>query len=598
MTSELENLVDGAESIGVIGSPSSTSKLLIDILGRAADKRLVGTLSTIKFQQEGKVNYALGQITEVTLINPFVQDPTMRGLIRQRGNVPPITEKQDTHTAEVLISSVFEESDGKIDSSTFSTVPSTGTNVRMITQPIVDLLVKPYSKEISYIGKIFGTDILLPSMFKHFGEVSSGGWGEAVHIGIFGKSGSGKSFLAKMIVASYLKHKAMTILIIDPQGEFSKMKKDQTVVDYVENKLGRKMEFYDLSEIVMLPDMEIFKKILIKSNFLKDLGVRHIDNQQDGADQIERILNHEWGHSIASTIASPVPLDHAHTRAVFEHVWERLLHTRRRNNTDVHVVLERIYTSDTGRNRVLGELQDTENDPTRKDSWFQRWRNLTNLFGRENISAENSLSTILQAVGEKKEGRLLVINLSEASVPENLFWDPDIQKISINQILQEINNVAKMQFLKEGALNAMIVLDEAHEFAPRERYQGEETNLLRDTLTKAVRETRKYNLGWMFISQTLSSLDRRIIEQLRMYFVGYGLAYGIELQGIRELLSGNDSAIHFYQQFKDPKSSFTTPQYSFMALGPSSPMSFSLVPLFFNSLDYPPEFIKVNSKTA
>lgn len=102
----MTNIDSNPEKIGVIGSPSSTGNLTIDILGIAADKRLVGNLSFFNYTQDGKNHYALGQITEIQLRNIWTEDPTMRGLIRQKERVDPITERQDTHTAKMMISAV------------------------------------------------------------------------------------------------------------------------------------------------------------------------------------------------------------------------------------------------------------------------------------------------------------------------------------------------------------------------------------------------------------------------------------------------------------------------------------------------------------
>lgn len=51
---------------------------------------------------------------------------------------------------------------------------------------------------------------------------------------------------------------------------------------------------------------------------------------------------------------------------------------------------------------------------------------------------------------------------------------------------------------------------------------------VRSVLIDAARTTRKYGLGWMFISQTLSSLHWEILHQLRISFFGFGLALGSE----------------------------------------------------------------------
>src|SRR3989338_9854197 len=129
MADNLKTAVENGERIGVIGSPSSTSNITIDILGTAIDKKLVGNLCIFGYPQEQKTNYALGQIVEVNMKNMWSEDPTMRGLIRQRGSVPPITERQDIHIAELMTSAIFSVNDKEVEPSILGTVPCTGTNV-------------------------------------------------------------------------------------------------------------------------------------------------------------------------------------------------------------------------------------------------------------------------------------------------------------------------------------------------------------------------------------------------------------------------------------------------------------------------------------
>ena len=590
--SDLENEVDKGEKIGVIGSPSSSSKLLLDVMATAIEKRLVGSISVLKYRQNEHVSYALGQITEVVLTNIFAQDPTMRGLIKQRGSVPPITGQQDTHSADMLISAVFEENENGIEPSSFDTVPPTGTNIRLINQPIMDELVEPYTKDIVKVGRVFGTDVLLPSWFRHFGPVAEGGIGDAMHIGIFGKTGSGKSFLAKMVLMSYLRHEKMSVLVLDPQGEFSKMAIDPVVKKHVEENFGKKLEVYDLSHLLLLGTNEMFKKILIASGFIKKLGVKKDENQMDAADQIVRILDHRHGNAVNGPITARVNIWNAYSRDVFNHVWERLRWER--TGTDgkpSHPVIDHIYTDKSARQRVLNTMADAD-----AEEFFQLWSSVTNLFGREDPTNIELMANVLQSIGERKKGKIVIINLSETNIPENLFWNEKSQIIAINQMLERLVAIAKEKYLEEGDLNAIVVLDEAHRFAPRGTFNEEnvELSVLRDTLRDAIRTTRKYKLGWMFISQTLASLDKEVINQLRMYFFGYGLAWGTELDALREIIGGNPSAQRLYQQFKDPESTFKDKKYSFMSVGPSSPLSFSQVPLFFNSLSFPEEFLEAN----
>ena len=80
-------------------------------------------------------------------------------------------------------------------------------------------------------------------------------------------------------------------------------------------------------------------------------------------------------------------------------------------------------------------------------------------------------------------------------------------------------------------------------------------NVLRNSLIVAILTTRKYGLGWMFISQTLSSLHREIISQIRVYVFGFGLGWGTERYALTDIIGGAEDAIQLYQMFRDPQSS-------------------------------------------
>ncbi len=71
------------------------SELAVDVVGTAVGRKLVGELAMFPFQQDGLAHYALGQITEIELRNVWHEDPTMRSLIRQRGRIDAVSERQD-----------------------------------------------------------------------------------------------------------------------------------------------------------------------------------------------------------------------------------------------------------------------------------------------------------------------------------------------------------------------------------------------------------------------------------------------------------------------------------------------------------------------
>jgi len=149
-------------------------------------------------------------------------------------------------------------------------------------------------------------------------------------------------------------------------------------------------------------------------------------------------------------------------------------------------------------------------------------------------------------------------------------------------------------------LNTLIVIDEAHRLAPRDLPREDDAARgVRSALVDAVRTTRKYGLGWLFISQTLSSLHIDIIQQLRIFFFGFGLGLGQEFQSLRQLVGSAGTALDLYQSFRDPHSAIDPlgRQYSFMTIGPVSPLSFSGSPLFLNAFNTKEGFLDANRFT-
>jgi len=209
---DLDGILSQTERLGVVGSPSSTSELAIDILGSAVTRKLVGELALFHFTQDNASHYALGQITQVQLRNIWHEDPTMRSLIRQRGWVDAVSERQDTHLGKMGVSAVFQKGGlAGYEPSILGTVPSTGTHIHIVSDDILDELLRPYKQQVFYLGHVYGSKPKLPLWFKHFDRGPDGA-AEAYHIGIFGKTGSGKSVLAKMILLAYARYPRMALL--------------------------------------------------------------------------------------------------------------------------------------------------------------------------------------------------------------------------------------------------------------------------------------------------------------------------------------------------------------------------------------------------
>lgn len=594
MAKNVNELVSQAEKIGVIGSPSSTSELALDIMGTAVSKKLVGELALFKYAQDNLTNYAMGQITEVSLRNIWHEDPTMRSLIRQRGRVDAVSERQDTHQGEMTISAVFAEGASGYRPSILGTVPATGTSIHLVDDQILDTLLSQYKKQMFYLGHVYGSKPKLPLWLKHFDKGTDGA-GEAYHIGIFGKTGSGKSVLSKMILVGYLKHKQMGVFVLDPQGEFaldlknqnSKLSVGKALHPSILKGLGRPFEVYDLSNF-RLGTWELLGELLVEFDFFKELGIKDGEYQAIAASYVVAFFKqNNKKHHLSS-------LDNDALIGCLDHLYK-----------NVH----RIYAGVGGIERVQGFIKEIKDKVALEQSMGESlpvkdiWDKVIQFFSEKGgkVSSDDIVRKALR-IPDKGARSMIVVDLSKR--PQGIsssVWDDKIKPLLIDVFLNSLIREADSAHKSEKLLNTLVVLDEAHRLAPQEKINNNERKQrIKNNLIDAVRTTRKFGLGWMFLSQTLSSLDNEIVQQMRISFFGFGLSMGSEFNKLKELVAGKGEYLKLYQQFRDPQSSFDneTREYSFMTIGPVSPLSFSGTPLFLNAFTKVEEFQTANELTV
>jgi len=252
------------------------------------------------------------------------------------------------------------------------------------------------------------------------------------------------------------------------------------------------------------------------------------------------------------------------------------------------------YRTEGSRARFNSMLDDADSDQFYADYWVP----VTALF-REDRKQARTVDKALNWLFSRDhvDRPILFVDLSREQA-QGLFWNEKIQALVIKRLLFGVAQAAQRAYQEDRGLNTLVIMDEAHRLAPRHVPQEEEeTRAVRDTLIDAVRTTRKYGLGWMFISQTLSSLHTEILQQLRISFFGFGLSMGNEFAALGELVGGKNRALDLYRLFRDPHSSFdiASRQYSYMTIGPVSPLSFAGTPLFFNAFNAVDQFMSSNA---
>jgi hypothetical protein len=202
---------------------------------------------------------------------------------------------------------------------------------------------------------------------------------------------------------------------------------------------------------------------------------------------------------------------------------------------------------------------------------------------------------LLGSAGDSSPRPVIVIDISRQG--NQRFWSEELQRRILGKLLNILVSQATSSLSTQQSANVLVLLDEAHRHAPSGRLdQDSEAERLRLLLRRAVRETRKYGLGWFFISQTLGGLDPEILQQLRILAFGFGLAMGSEFDRLRDFVGGDKRSLELYQSFRDPQSfpARNLQEFPFMAVGPVSPLAFSGKPVFFSMFTDMQRFLQAN----
>ncbi|MDH7506040.1 MAG: ATPase, partial [Candidatus Acetothermia bacterium] len=370
-------------------------------------------------------------------------------------------------------------------------------------------------------------------------------------------------------------------------GEFRLPMKD------ILNRLKKPVQVHGVRDLV-LDRWDLFAQILYESPFFEQLSIPKGENRQLAASTLADRLQR-----------AKVTLKDLHTRESFDRAWGLL------GDENVQKVF---YRTEGSRARFQSMYDQAD-----CDFFFTHyWLPVTQLF-REDRQGAQKVERLLAGLFDPNQAQrpLVVIDLSVEQATHTtgslnelppgggqsltqtapLFWNEMIQALVIKRLLEGIRTAAEYAYKQNRSLNTLVLIDEAHRLAPREDPESEEKKAVRSILIDAARTTRKYGVGWLFISQTLSSLHREILEQLRIFFFGFGLGMGAEFKALSELVGGRSKALDLYQLFRDPHSSFdiATREYSFMTIGPVSPLSFAGTPLFFNAFNNVKEFLDTNA---
>jgi hypothetical protein len=239
------------------------------------------------------------------------------------------------------------------------------------------------------------------------------------------------------------------------------------------------------------------------------------------------------------------------------------------------------------------------------DTYVKYWQPFASLF-REGVEGKIRISSLTNQVFDLAASNRPIVVIDLSSREEGILeWDDDIEKLVVKRLLQKIYQDSRRYYREERSLNCLVMLDEAHRFANKEVDSSREKSEIGDkrgivaTLKQYVRETRKFGIGWMFVSTSLADMDESIVSQTGVRVFGYGLNMGAELERLKECVT-DQTDLDFYLAFPNPLNSLEEEYriYPFMITGPCSPFSNTSSPMFLTAFKTPEDFKRANRLAA
>ncbi len=523
----IDSILSGLKPIGTISSPSTITEFTMDIHAESISEPLLGKLVVFRHVEGDKRKIVIAQVKSIESINKLIEDPGVKTMIQTYGPLPHISGR-DTKIAFLSLVSVYEEVviDGEVTlkESTLNTPPSTDSIVYEATQDLIELI--PLESKF-YLGTIYGGVLSVPFVLKHYGPPPEG-WGEGFSYGIFGKSGSGKSVLAAMLVVGLARHEAMGILIFDTQGEFSRNAfKERVGLDFhsiIRKLKNGRLHVYSLDEIALESTRSLIK-LLDKVGFFEDFGVLQYNKKS--------MLISDLMLALSSRSPSRISFTDVHQ---FINSWIRKKYSR----------------WETIRDRMEPKIAK------------EKWDIAMKLF---DLSERVSISKVVEMY---EKGDVIILDLSNFPKSiESFIQMPreEVRAIIMKEVIDKVISRASKKYREGGLTNGLIVIEEAHNYVPSyfraSREESVERRELLSLIKDRVKETRKYGIGWMFITQSTVDFNKEIYRQIHNYIFMHGLSIGADVDNVKSALGAD--LFDLYKTFKDPK---RTGKYQFIVIGP------------------------------
>jgi hypothetical protein len=581
-----------SQIIGITGSPTTTIEITIDIKEESKLGRILGQMVHFVVEEDQQMILVVGQVISIKTQNRWHEDSTFKGVIRLHGRLPHLSGRADNRVAVISVQATYSVALGShSEARMLGTSPSTGIEVRKMSNQLMAALMQTYDRDITYMGYVYGTEVHMPFWFRHFGKNDPSpkgrrGAGDAHHIGVFGKSGSGKSVTAAYMLIGYAKNSQyMNILVLDPQKQFSLNKDLPDGLDLEAKVRGCGMEYkmYSMLDDLCLPgsEHELFSSLLMKKGFIRrGFGITTEDKNMAASIAIASYLSRRY-EVTGGAQCDLNRLNDQSSKKLMKDTLEKFI-----ENDGDNEYMRTVYAKNVSRDdkvRIIKEVIAAPNQLT--NLYKQYWAPIADYFIAERNSGgeKKTIDEVVADIANPDEGgKFIVLDISSEKEP---LISENVRALFVRLIEERIKRAGENCYAEGKRLNCLIVLDEAHRFISSESDDPQIKSLTKEIID-SVRTTRKYGIGYMFITQTIESLDKEILQQTRIFAFGYGLTLGTEIRVISNIVN-NDAAIQLYRSFIDPSS---TNRYPFMFYGSVSPLSFTGSPLFLEVYTNPADF--------
>jgi len=376
-----------------------------------------------------------------------------------------------------------------------------------------------------------------------------------------------------MMLASQMRHEQHGIIIVDPQGQWASEEGMVFSVQGFAAELGREVIVRRISsDLRLAKDAPLMTNLLKHTRLVVELGLKHENTEDIVWYEITKALRNrdDWTKDNSGDLL----------KSILEYLAE-------------DGPANRVYTTPDNAKRFQQRVQDVLDDAGLFKEALHQFSPVHNLFQAKNPSGNerHDLKRTLMSVFDRVGGGpapLLILDMSSMALPgmdeevdegaERAYeiLEKDTVKAAVLRNLFHTLKIASEDKFRSGTnLNTLVVLDEAWRYAaPTIKVDEEELQQLSKDLAGYARDTRKFGIGWLYISQSTRSVNLDIWDQMTVRLFGYGLN-GADLEKMAEVIDDR-SVLRLYRSSGNPRS---TGVYPFMMAGPVSPLAANATPV-------------------